>query len=95
MDPMKHVAQLRIFRRLKKGIFYARLFYEFLRLSGGKRCANRFEQTVTLKDREITLIVKDTTQPDGYGREELYEMLELIRKHERIQGWKVPESQEL
>lgn len=40
---------------------------------------------------EVTTIVRETSQPDGYSREELLSMLRLIRTHEEFQHWKVPE----
>lgn len=40
---------------------------------------------------EVTITIRNTLQPDAYSREELYQMFELIRKHEKIQGWRVPD----
>lgn len=56
-----------------------------------KACANRVEIHSRFGATEVTVTFRDTTQPDGYSREELVEMLALVRHHERLQGWKVPE----
>lgn len=40
---------------------------------------------------EVTTILRDTQQSDGYSREELFEMLTLIRREEERHRWKVPE----
>jgi len=39
----------------------------------------------------VTVTYRDTRQEDGYSREELLAMLETVRRHEALQGWKVPE----
>lgn len=54
-------------------------------------CANRRSRRTTCGPYEIELNVRDTSQPDGYSREELLTMLQEVRKHEAIQGWRVPE----
>jgi hypothetical protein len=38
------------------------------------------------------MVCRDTSQPDGYSREELVKMLQIIREQEKIMGWKVPET---
>lgn len=49
-------------------------------------CANRFESTsLSSSGHEIKVTFRRTWEPDGYSREELYEMLCLVRKHQRIQ----------
>lgn len=65
-------------------------------LWGGKHastgsCANRKWQVRTFGPVEVTLTFRHTSMPDAYSREELLEMLDTVRKHEAIQGWKVPE----
>jgi hypothetical protein len=54
-------------------------------------CGNRTSMTTRLGSLEVTLLLRDTSRQDGYSREELVEMLETVRKHEALQGWKVPE----
>ena len=54
-------------------------------------CANRWESVSRCGPFEVTVSVKDTTKPDGYSREELLAMLHTVRKHETLQGWRVPE----
>lgn len=54
-------------------------------------CANRKWQIRRFGPIEATLTMRDTSKPDAYSREELLEMLATVRKHEAIQGWKVPE----
>jgi hypothetical protein len=53
--------------------------------------ANRFETVFRRGCLEVTVVERDTRQPDGHTREELCEMLRLIRWHEGLQGWRVPE----
>ena len=52
---------------------------------------NRTTWTLTTGVQEWTTCSRRTNQPDAYTREELVEMLETIRKHEAVQGWRVPE----
>lgn len=55
-------------------------------------CANRVtKRWETPAGHEVTLILRDTRQPDGFSRTELYQMLKTLRDHERAQGWKCPE----
>lgn len=54
-------------------------------------CANRRYRRVMMGHYEVTITYRDTSQPDGYERTELLKMLETVRKHEALQGWKVPE----
>lgn len=58
-------------------------------------CANRRWRRQRCGAYEMTLEMRFLNAPDGYAREELYEMLCLIRKHEAIMGWKVPEPEAL
>jgi hypothetical protein len=58
-------------------------------------CANRCTVTCNVRGLVLALQVKNTRGRDGYSREELIEMLQLIRKHERQLGWKVPEPEVL
>lgn len=57
-------------------------------------CANRRWWSFTRGPVEVTLTMRHMGIPDGYSREELLEMLHTVRKHEKIQGWKVPEPKE-
>jgi hypothetical protein len=54
-------------------------------------CANRRTSRVTFGPIEVTITCRDTREPDGYERTELYRMLHLIRSEEIRQNWKVPE----
>jgi hypothetical protein len=56
-------------------------------------CANRRWVRGMADRTEVTVTYRDTTQPDGYSREELVGMLKTIRKHEREMDWKVPDTQ--
>lgn len=55
------------------------------------RCANRVWHVVRRGPIEAKLTFRDTRLADGYSREELLEMLETVRKHETLQGWRCPE----
>jgi hypothetical protein len=55
-------------------------------------CANRYTYVCKFGPLEMTIVVRDTREPDGYSREELVEMLQTIREQEELQGWKVPEK---
>lgn len=59
------------------------------------KCANRWTRKMMIGPIELTITHRDTRDPDGYSREELVVMLETIRKHEAIMGWKVPEPREI
>jgi hypothetical protein len=51
---------------------------------------------LTTARTQVTLIVWDLTNPKyavTYSREELVNMLELVRRCEREMGWKVPEPE--
>jgi hypothetical protein len=61
------------------------------RLASRGVCANRAWHVVKRGPIEATLIFRDTRQPDDYSREELVAMLETVRRHEKLQGWRVPE----
>jgi hypothetical protein len=54
-------------------------------------CANRRQYRVTFGRFEITMLLRDISQPDGYERTELLQMLQTVRRHEAYMGWKVPE----
>lgn len=56
-------------------------------------CANRWESKSRCGKYEVTVGVRDTAKPDGYSREELLVMLHTVRKHEVLQGWRVPEPE--
>lgn len=58
---------------------------------GWARCANRYEITHHCGPLVVVTTIQDTREEDGYSREELYRMLRLIRQHEELQEWKVPE----
>jgi len=57
----------------------------------GTHVANRTIRRDNLAHLECTITLRDIRKPDGYSREELYQMLGLIRLHEELQNWKVPE----
>lgn len=57
----------------------------------GHRVGNRYVRERMLRTTVATITFRDTTQPDAYTREELYAMLRLLRHHEEIQNWRVPE----
>ena len=54
-------------------------------------CANRYMYTCWFGPLEMSITIRDTKEPDGYSREELVEMLAIIRAQETQQEWKVPE----
>lgn len=56
-------------------------------------CGNRHVKVSMLGCMEITITFRDTRDPDGYSREDLLEMLRLIRKHEMIQNWRTPDRE--
>jgi len=58
---------------------------------GAGACANRRYMTFGHKAHRVRVEVTDTRKPDGYSREELYEMLKIIRAAEKRSGWKCPE----
>ena len=60
-------------------------------IGGSHIVANRYTRTLVFDKLEVAITLKDTSQPNGYCREELYEMLWTIRDEERKQNWKVPE----
>lgn len=66
---------------------------EFLENGTRGMCANRHMTVFMVGTSEVTVVVRDTTKPDGYSREELVTMLETIRREETIQQWTVPEPQ--
>lgn len=54
--------------------------------------ANRIERMWTWTDSpwEYRLTARNTSQADGYSREELVAMQNTVWKHEDLQNWKVP-----
>lgn len=52
---------------------------------------NRIISRGMIDQFELTVTSRDTTKPDAYSREELLQMLEIVRHNEDIQGWKCPE----
>lgn len=68
-----------------------RLFRRYCNVESGT-CANRWWATSVADDLQYTMVCRDTSQPDGYSREELVKMLQIIREQEKIMGWKVPET---
>ena len=54
-------------------------------------CGNRIWLRSPFGLLDVTLTIRDTTIPDAYSREELLEMVQTVRRHEKIQEWKVPE----
>ncbi len=55
-------------------------------------CANRSWRTTNVGPLEVKLLVRDTSRPDGYERTEMLTMLREVRKHEALQGWRVPDA---
>ena len=69
------------------------LLWAFFRLCGQSgACANRRWARLRRSQVEVAVTIRDASKPDGYSREELLLMLREVRRHERIQGWQVPES---
>jgi hypothetical protein len=56
-------------------------------------CANRRTWMYRTPVAELSLTIRQTTEEDGYSREELVRMLRLVREQEKSQGWKVPEPE--
>jgi len=54
-------------------------------------CGARYTQGFEATFYEVTVIFRDTSMDNHYSREELVKMLDLIRKEEKFQNWKVPE----
>ena len=83
---------------LKQCIDRLRLWLVFAfwpwRRCGAHFCANRKRWTYRTPNLEISLNVRALKEPDGWSREELLEMLRLIRREEKKQDWKVPEEAE-
>lgn len=52
---------------------------------------NRFIRRGNLVPLDVTIIQRDTREPDGYERTELLRMMYLIRTEEERQQWTVPE----
>jgi hypothetical protein len=85
-------------QRKKRVGWASRLWYSVflialrrLRRSSWGSCANRSTVVANVGNLEVTVVVRDTSRPDGYSREELVGMLRLLRRHERLQHWRVPE----
>lgn len=75
-------------------LFWYRALRFVLRHAGAAStlaCANRYESTRSFGPLEVRVVTRDTREPDGYSREELVMMLQLVRSEERRQGWRVPE----
>ena len=69
-------------------------------LCGGKvtssgACANRKWSVRKVGPVEFTFSVRHTGLPDGYSREELTAMLQMVRRSERAMGWKAPDTGDL
>ena len=68
------------------------LLWVFFRLCGQSgACANRRWARLRRGQVEVAVTVRDLREPDGYSREELLLMLREVRRHEKTQGWSVPE----
>lgn len=76
--------------KLRQRLWYW-LLVDRLPFIGGSRVANRFIRTGFLGVLEFTVTIRDPRQEDGYSREELLNLLKLIRVQEEKQNWKVPE----
>jgi hypothetical protein len=58
---------------------------------GGYLCANRHGRTFIIGKLEISTVFRDTSKPDVYSREEVYEMLKRVRRQEIASKWICPE----
>ncbi len=69
------------------------LFRKAKALPGAARgaCANRTWVRARAGRHELAVTVRDCGEPDGFSREELVRMLAEVRRHEALQGWRVPE----
>lgn len=74
------------------------LFWKFVRWyfvrqgRSVKIVANRLEYEATTPDGfDARLILRNPAEPDGYSREEVYEMLARVRESEIRMKWKCPE----
>jgi hypothetical protein len=79
--------------KFKEWLWYRALRF-VLRRVGTKyslSCANRRETSHVFGPLEVRVVTRDTREPDGYSREELCQMLALVRSEEARQGWRVPE----
>jgi hypothetical protein len=76
-------------RRAWRAIFMLALRRCGPRTRGG--CANRWTTVFDHGPVQVTVVLRDTREPDGRSREELVEMLAEIRRSERETGWRVPE----
>jgi hypothetical protein len=79
-----------------KRFWFAVMLFAFRRgarhgLVNTMSCANRVEFTTKFGAHEARLVLRDTSQGDGYSRVELYEMLRIVRYHEQAMGWTCPE----
>lgn len=74
-------------------LFAARRLSRHARRGSVGIVANRWERSLQLGDLDMTLVVRDAGQADGYSREELVAMLATIREQEKLLGWKVPEPE--
>lgn len=62
------------------------------KMRGGlKLCANRVTRTFVIGKLEVDIVFRDTSRPDAYSREEVYEMLRKVRRDELQTGWTCPE----
>ena len=60
---------------------------------GGRAyCGTHVESSWTcIPDREVRVIIRDTTRVYRSSREEVYAMLTMVRQQEVLMGWKCPE----
>lgn len=54
-------------------------------------CSNRSWKIFRIASLELRTVLRNVDRPDGYSREELTEMLRLVREHEGRQGWRAPD----
>lgn len=81
--------------------FWVKMFWAAVRRlpwKTRKYVGARTVTTLSTTKTQITLIVWDLTNPKWdvlYSREELIEMLAVVRHCEREMGWKVPELEKI
>lgn len=65
-----------------------------LDVRGAKMAGNRVEWVCDDGRNEYRVVRRDRSEPDGYERTEVYELLLAVRACERVQKWKCPEPTE-
>ena len=55
-------------------------------------CSARYIQKFSSNHYEVTITFLDKSKENHYSREELVEIMNLVRTEEKYQNWKVPEG---